>query len=221
MRKYNDTYRHKGMRRQLIKALRTKGVDNELLLEVMGNLPRHYFFDTGFDDWAYKDVAFPIGEEQTISQPYTVAYQTNLLQVQPGEKILEIGTGSGYQAAILHDLGAKVYTIERHEALYTKVEQLLKELGYYKIRTFLGDGYEGLEKFAPFDKILITAAPETTPHKLLKQLKIGGYMVFPKGGQDESQRMIRLTKTENKPIVEKFDFFRFVPMVRGVNPKNG
>ena len=118
MTNFKDTYRHRGMRRQLIKALRLKGIENERLLEVMGKLPRHYFFDTGFDDWAYKDVAFPIGEEQTISQPYTVAYQTNLLEVQRNDKILEVGTGSGYQAAILYELGARVYTIERHESLY-------------------------------------------------------------------------------------------------------
>jgi len=220
MSKYKDDYRHRGMRRQLIKSLEQKGINNQKLLDVMGKIPRHYFFDTGFDDWAYKDVAFPIGEEQTISQPYTVAYQTNLLDVQKYDKILEVGTGSGYQAVILHDLGAKVYTIERHQSLYTKTKELLNELGYEKIRTFLGDGYKGLPRYAPFDKILITAAPDKIPEALQEQLIVGGYMVFPLGGQKESQQMIRLTKTEGEPLIEKFDFFRFVPMVRGVSKSN-
>lgn len=217
MRKFIDTYRHRGMRRQLIKTLREKGVNNEKLLKVMGDLPRHYFFDTGFDDWAYKDVAFPIGEEQTISQPFTVAYQTNLLDIQPQDKILEVGTGSGYQAAILHDMGARVYTIERHESLYRRTSELLRELGYIKIRTFLGDGYLGLPRYAPFDKILITAAPSEIPVELQNQLKVGGYLVSPVGAQNESQQMIRLIKTESEPIIERYDYFKFVPMVKGVN----
>lgn len=217
MRKFIDTYRHRGMRRQLIKTLREKGVNNEKLLKVMGDLPRHYFFDTGFDDWAYKDVAFPIGEEQTISQPFTVAYQTNLLDIQPQDKILEVGTGSGYQAAILHDMGARVYTIERHESLYRRTSELLRELGYIKIRTFLGDGYQGLPRYAPFDKILITAAPSEIPVELQNQLKVGGYLVSPVGAQNESQQMIRLIKTEGEPVIERYDYFKFVPMVKGVN----
>lgn len=217
MTRFKDTYRHRGMRRQLIKTLRDKGIRNERLLNVMGELPRHYFFDTGFDDWAYKDVAFPIGEEQTISQPYTVAYQTNLLEVEEQDKILEVGTGSGYQAAILHDMGARVYTIERHESLYLRTTELLKDLGYVKIRTFHGDGYKGLLRFAPFDKILITAAPDAIPVELQNQLKVGGYLVCPVGAQNESQQMIRLTKTERDPIIERFDYFKFVPMVKGVN----
>ena len=217
MRKFIDTYRHRGMRRQLIKTLREKGVNNEKLLKVMGDLPRHYFFDTGFDDWAYKDVAFPIGEEQTISQPFTVAYQTNLLDIQPQDKILEVGTGSGYQAAILHDMGARVYTIERHESLYRRTSELLEELGYIKIRTFLGDGYQGLPRYAPFDKILITAAPSEIPAELQNQLKVGGYLVSPVGAQNESQQMIRLIKTDGEPVIERYDYFKFVPMVKGVN----
>ena len=217
MKEQKDTYRHRGMRRQLIKTLEGKGIENKKLLEVMGNIPRHYFFDSGFDDWAYKDSAFPIGEEQTISQPYTVAYQTNLLKVEKGDRILEVGTGSGYQAAILHDLGARVYTIERHESLYEKTRKRLESLGYGKIRTFLGDGFKGLPRFAPFDKILITAAPDNVPESLQEQLVVGGYMVFPLGGQNEAQQMIRMTRTEREPKVEKFDYFRFVPMVRGVN----
>lgn len=217
MRKFIDTYRHRGMRRQLIKTLREKGVKNEKLLKVMGDLPRHYFFDTGFDDWAYKDVAFPIGEEQTISQPFTVAYQTNLLDIQPQDKILEVGTGSGYQAAILHDMGARVYTIERHESLYRRTSELLRELGYIKIRTFLGDGYQGLPRYAPFDKILITAAPSEIPAELQNQLKVGGYLVSPVGAQNESQQMIRLIKTDGEPVIERYDYFKFVPMVKGVN----
>ncbi|HLU93430.1 MAG TPA: protein-L-isoaspartate(D-aspartate) O-methyltransferase [Membranihabitans sp.] len=221
MTNFKDTYRHRGMRRQLIKALRLKGIENERLLEVMGTLPRHFFFDTGFDDWAYKDVAFPIGEEQTISQPYTVAYQTNLLEVQRNDKILEVGTGSGYQAAILYELGARVYTIERHESLYEKTSKRLRELGYDKIRTYLGDGYKGLPRFAPFDKILITAAPDTIPEELQNQLALGGYLVCPLGGQNESQQMIRLTKTDHQPKIERFDYFRFVPMVKGVSRDPG
>ncbi len=217
MTKYKDTYRHRGMRRQLIRTLKEKGITNERLLEVMGAIPRHFFFDTGFDDWAYKDVAFPIGEEQTISQPYTVAYQTNLLGVKPHDKILEIGTGSGYQAAILHDLGARVYTIERHESLYEMTRKRLEDLGYHKIRTFLGDGYQGLPRFAPFDKILITAAPSAIPADLQEQLAIGGFLVCPVGEQEASQQMIRLTRTTGEPTIERFDYFRFVPMVKGVN----
>lgn len=221
MTSFRDTYRHRGMRRQLIKTLQEKGIQNERLLEVMGALPRHYFFDAGFDDWAYKDVAFPIGEEQTISQPFTVAYQTNLMEVRKNDKILEVGTGSGYQAAILCELGARVYTIERHESLYEKTNKRLRDLGYDKIRTFLGDGYQGLPRFAPFHKILITAAPDTIPEELQNQLTPGGFLVCPVGGQHESQQMIRLTKTDQDPVIERFDYFRFVPMVKGVSRDRG
>lgn len=220
-RQFTDTYRHKGMRRQLIRGLRKKGISDERVLQVIGTLPRHFFFDIGFDDWAYKDVAFPIGEEQTISQPYTVAYQSALLDIEKGDKVLEIGTGSGYQAAILHDLGGKVYTIERHESLFHKTRELLSQLGYYKIRTLLGDGFEGLESRAPFDKIIVTAAPDEIPEKLYKQLRIGGRLVFPLGGKDDHQQMIRMTRAAEGPDIEKFDFFRFVPMVPGVNKGSG
>lgn len=215
--KRTDSYRHKGMRRQLIRSLRKRGIRNEKLLGVMGNIPRHFFFDVGFDDWAYKDVAFPIGEEQTISQPYTVAYQTDLLEVEEGDRILEIGTGSGYQAAVLHDMGARVYTIERHESLFEKTRELLQELGYYKVRTFLGDGFAGLDRHAPFDKILITAAPAQIPEKLYRQLEQSGRMVFPLGEEDGFQQMIRMTRSPGEPVIERFDHFRFVPMVSGIN----
>jgi protein-L-isoaspartate(D-aspartate) O-methyltransferase len=212
-----DNYRHKGLRKKLVETLRKKGVTEERILTAIGKIPRHAFLDRAFEDWAYQDAAFPIGNEQTISQPYTVAYQTDLLEIQPKDKVLEIGTGSGYQAAVLAEMGAKIYTIERQKALFDKTNKLLKEMGYGQIRMFLKDGMEGLERFAPFDKILVTAAAKTIPKALKEQLAIGGLLVIPVGDQD-GQIMYRLTRIDQtKYETEKFDYFRFVPLLKGIN----
>lgn len=209
-----DTYRHKGLRKALIDSLRKKGIHNELILQAMSQLPRHWFLDAAFADWAYKDVPFPIGNEQTISQPYTVAFQTQLLEVQPKEKILEIGTGSGYQACILAMMNAKVYTLERQEDLVQKTNKLLESIGFGQIRTFYKDGFEGLPRFAPFDKILITCGAKEIPNALLAQLKVGGIMVIPLG--DKEQKMLRITKiSESEHKTEEFGYFRFVPLLKG------
>ncbi len=214
-----DSYRHKGLRKRLVREVKAKGISDTRILEVIGKIPRHFFLDSGFDDWAYKDVAFPIGEDQTISQPYTVAYQTQLLKVHQKDRIMEIGTGSGYQAAVLYELGARVYSIERQETLYVRTKGLLEKLGYGGIRTFLGDGFQGLERYAPFDKILLTAAPKSMPETLISQLESGGIIVFPMGKKDDAQQMIRITNTKPKLTIEKFDYFRFVPMVKGVRKR--
>ncbi len=210
-----DTFLHKGMRKKLIDTLRKKGINDEDILQAMQQLPRHFFMDTAFVKWAYTDKAFPIGNEQTISQPYTVAFQTQLLDVHPKEKILEIGTGSGYQAGILALLGARVFTIERQEALYHKAQKLLGKLDLGNIRFFFKDGYKGLPEYAPFDKILVTAGAETIPQNLLQQLNIGGKMVIPVG--KENQKMLVITKTgEEKYETKDYGHFRFVPFLSGV-----
>lgn len=200
---------------QLIETLRLEGVRNDKVLEAMSKVPRHLFLEKAFEEWAYKNVAFPIGCEQTISQPLTVAIQSGLLEVKKGDKILEVGTGSGYQACILSLLGAKVYTIERQSALFEKTDKLLRELGFGAIRTFLGDGYAGLPMFTPFDKILVTAGATMLPETLLNQLAVGGYLVIPIGG-DDSQTMWRYTKlTEGDIKSEAFGKFKFVPFLKG------
>lgn len=200
---------------QLIETLRLEGIRDEKVLEAMSKVPRHLFLEKAFEEWAYKNVAFPIGCEQTISQPLTVAIQSGLLEVKKGDKILEVGTGSGYQACILSLLGAKVYTIERQSALFEKTDKLLRELGFGAIRTFLGDGYAGLPMFAPFDKILVTAGATMLPDALLSQLAVGGYLVIPIGG-DESQTMWRYTKLAEGDIKsEAFGKFKFVPFLKG------
>lgn len=209
-----DNYRHKGMRKRLIDKLRKRGIDDERVLEVMGKLPRHYFLDRAFEEHAYEDKAFPIGNEQTISQPYTVAYQTVLLDVQPREKVLEIGTGSGYQAAILAMLGGRVYTVERQEVLYKRTKALLEQLQLGNIRCFFRDGSRGLPEYAPFDKIIVTAGAEEAPQALLEQLRIGGSMVIPIG--KKVQKMYRITRIAEKDFREEtFDRFRFVPFLAG------
>jgi protein-L-isoaspartate(D-aspartate) O-methyltransferase len=217
MRKFEDTYRHKGLRKKLVEVVRDKGITDEHVLKALNDLPRHFFMDSAFDEKAYEDKAFPIGEGQTISQPYTVAYQTQLLQVKAFEKVLEIGTGSAYQAAILATMGAQVYTIERQKKLFdlNRGFSFLKK--YPNIKFFYGDGYEGLPTYAPFDKVLITAAAPFIPPKLIDQLKPGGMMVLPLGG-GEVQRMMRITKLESGAIKEEvFDNFSFVPMLEGKN----
>ncbi|MDQ3141177.1 MAG: protein-L-isoaspartate(D-aspartate) O-methyltransferase [Bacteroidota bacterium] len=210
-----DSYRHKGLRNQLVQELAQKGINDDKVLEAIRRVPRHLFLDTAFEEWAYKDNAFPIDCNQTISQPYTVAFQTSLLNIKPKDKILEIGLGSGYQACVLSELGAKVYSIERHQALFQKTNQLLPTIGYQAIRTFHGDGYLGLSRFAPFDKILITAGAPEIPETLIDQLVPGGILVIPIGKKD-TQQMIRLFKgLDGKIKKETHGFFRFVPMLEG------
>jgi protein-L-isoaspartate(D-aspartate) O-methyltransferase len=214
MKTFEDSYKHKGLRRQLVEVIRKKGITDEKVLHAILHIPRHFFMDSAFDKIAYEDRAFPIAEGQTISQPYTVAYQTQLLEVKPFEKILEVGTGSGYQASVLAELGAQVYTIERQKKLYESIRQF----GWLKnpsIRFFYGDGYEGLPTYAPFDKIIVTAAAPSIPQKLVDQLKPGGKMVIPVG-EGKVQRMLRLSKSrEGEILEEEFDQFSFVPMVSG------
>ena len=207
-----DTYRHKGLRRKLSEEVRQKGIKDERVILAIETIPRHFFLDSSFVEFAYQDKPFPIGAGQTISQPYTVAFQTELLEIKKGEKVLEIGTGSGYQACVLLELGAKVFSIERHHSLYVKTKALLQKMGY-NARLFYGDGYKGLPAYAPFDKILITAAAPQVPPGLLQQLKIGGMMVVPVGSGG-TQTMMRITKLdENKFDQEDFGHFRFVPML--------
>ncbi|MBS1755410.1 MAG: protein-L-isoaspartate(D-aspartate) O-methyltransferase [Ferruginibacter sp.] len=217
MRKYEDSYQHKGLRKKLINLLREKGISDEQVLKAMEIIPRHYFLDSAFDKIAYEDRAFPISEGQTISQPYTVAYQTQLLQVKPNEKILEIGTGSIYQATVLAQMGAKVFTIERQKKLFEKTKQFVLKNQYPTIKFFYGDGYEGLPTYAPFDKVIITAAAPFIPPKLVQQLKPGGKMVIPVD-EGAHQRMLRITKNADETITEEaFENFSFVPMLTGKN----
>ena len=209
--RFIDTYRHQGLRRKLTELLRQKGIHDENVLKAINAVPRHYFFDSSFLEFAYEDKAFPIGSGQTISQPYTVAFQTELLQVQPSLRVLEIGTGSGYQACILAEMGAKVYTIERQKLLYDITKLILPKLNF-RIRPFYGDGYKGLPAHAPFDRILITAAAPFIPDALVAQLKVGGIMVVPVG--EDIQIMNRLRRiSETEVISEQHGSFRFVPML--------
>lgn len=215
MRQYEDTYRHKGLRKQLINTLKAKGITDERVLEAMNNLPRHFFLDTAFDAIAYEDRAFPIGEGQTISQPYTVAYQTQLLAVKPFDRVLEIGTGSAYQASVLAEMGAYVYTIERQKKLFDNNKTFIFKAKYPHLKFFYGDGFEGLPTYAPFDKVLITAAAPYIPEPLKQQLKPGGFMVIPVD-EGAAQRMLRLTKQADCSFREEaFEQFSFVPMLTG------
>lgn len=217
MRGLKDTYRHKGLRRQLVEELRQKGIEDENVLEAIGKVPRHWFLNTAFEEWAYRDVAFPIESDQTISQPLTVAIQSSILQVKKGQKVLEIGTGSGYQACVLIEMGAKVFSLERDELLHRTTSEKLKRMNYGQIRTYLKDGFEGLPRYAPYDKILVTAAAPAIPKVLLEQLKIGGVLVVPVGKGDV-QKMKRITRLgENKFDQEDFGNFRFVPFLKGLN----
>jgi protein-L-isoaspartate(D-aspartate) O-methyltransferase len=217
MRKFEDTYRHKGLRKQLVDVLREKGITDEGVLNAINNIPRHYFLDTALDHIAYEDRAFPISDGQTISQPYTVAYQTQLLKVKPNEKILEIGTGSIYQATVLAEMGTRVFTIERQKNLFDKTKQYIFKGKYPNLKFFYGDGFEGLPTYGPFDKVIITAAAPFIPPKLIDQLKPGGLMIIPleSGGH---QRMLRLTKSQDGTYEEEaFSNFSFVPMLSGRN----
>ena len=215
MRPIEDSYLHKGLRKSLVEIVRKKGITNEKVLAALQAVPRHFFLDSAFTNLAYEDRAFPIGEGQTISQPYTVAYQTQLLDIKPFDKVLEIGTGSAYQACVLAELGAKVFTIERQRKLFEQNKQFALLKQYPSIKLFFGDGYEGLPSYAPFDKVLVTAAAPYIPEKLVQQLKTGGTMVIPVN-EGDLQRMLRLTKqADGSTYEERFDLFSFVPMMEG------
>jgi len=210
--KFIDNYREKGARKRLVDILKKKGIEDEAVLRAIGKVPRHFFFDETFWNKAYNDIAFPIGEGQTISQPYTVAYQTQLLHIHKGDKVLEIGTGSGYQTCILMELGAEVYTIERQEKLYERTIQVLPYMGY-EPHFFLGDGSKGIPEHAPYDKILVTAGAPWVPDVLLKQLTIGGILVIPVGDEQSQKMMTVLRVAENNYERIELDTFRFVPLV--------
>lgn len=216
MRRFEDSYRHKGLRKKLVDTLRSKGITDELVLEAISQLPRHYFLDTAFDEIAYEDRAFPIDAGQTISQPYTVAYQSQLLEIKPYDKVLEIGTGSSYQACVLAEMNAQVYTIERQKKLFDFNKTAFPFLKkYLQIKFFFGDGFEGLPTYAPFDKVIITAAAPFVPPKLIDQMKAGAKMVIPVD-EGDAQRMKRLTKQQDGTYTEElFDAFSFVPMLGG------
>jgi len=215
MRPTEDTYRHKGLRKKLVDTIKSKGITDEKVLHAIERIPRHFFLDSAFDEVAYEDKAFPIAEKQTISQPYTVAYQTQLLEVKPFDKVLEIGTGSAYQACVLADMGAQVYTIERQKKLFDSNKNFSFIRKYPNIKFFYGDGYEGLPTFAPFDKVLITAAAPDVPKKLVEQMKVGGMMVIPVGTGD-IQIMKRYVKQSDGSLLEQvYDRFSFVPMLSG------
>lgn len=208
-----DSFRHQGLRRQLVAQLQEKGIRSESVLNAIGKIPRHFFMDNAFLEFAYQDKAFPIACGQTISQPFTVAYQTQLLDPMKGEKILEIGTGSGYQSAVLAELGAKVYTVERHKSLHDETRKRLDLLNYFSIKTFYGDGFKGLPAYAPFDKILVTCGAPEIPALLIEQLKVGGILVIPVGPLSEQVMTTLIKKPGGETEVIKFDTFRFVPML--------
>ncbi len=208
-----DSYRHKGMRNKLVESIEKKGIKNKNILDAINKIPRHLFLDSSFVEYAYEDKPFPIGSGQTISQPYTVAFQTEILDISKGNKVLEIGSGSGYQACVLEEIGAKVFSIERQRKLYHKTKEFIGNLGY-KVKFFYGDGFKGVPMFAPYDRILITAAAPEIPKELIQQLKPGGKLVIPLGKGDV-QTMLRLTKLQNGEIIEEtFGAFRFVPMLK-------
>ncbi len=210
----NETYRHKGLRRKLADGLRQKGIKDEKVIEAINAVPRHLFMDSGFVNFAYKDQAFPIGEGQTISQPYTVAYQTELLEVQRGDKILEIGTGSGYQAAVLIEMGAKVFSIERKRGLFLRAQSLLPKIGYHP-HFFYGDGFKGLPSYSLFDKIIITAGVHEVPTRLLEQLKLDGIMVVPLGKENNQTMTVIKKVSEGEKEITEHGHFIFVPMLKG------
>jgi protein-L-isoaspartate(D-aspartate) O-methyltransferase len=211
-----DSYRHKGLRKKLIDTIRSKGIIDEKVLAAIGRVPRHLFMDSSFINFSYTDKAFPISAGQTISQPYTVAFQTELLEVKKHLKVLEVGTGSGYQTAVLLELGARVYTIERQRQLFLDAQKTLGLLNY-KPTFFFGDGYEGLPAYAPFDRILVTAAALEIPQSLLDQLAIGGILVVPEGDR-HGQRMVRvIRKSEDQFNRSEHGHFSFVPLLRGKN----
>lgn len=200
----------------MIDTLREAGFRDEAVLAALQQVPRHFFLDKAFEEWAYQNIAFPIGSGQTISQPLTVAIQTSLLEIRTGQKVLEVGTGSGYQASVLATLGAKVYTIERQSAIFTRTDALLRDIGFGMVRTFLGDGYAGLPRFAPFDHILVTAGATELPEELARQLAVGGHLVIPIG-DEATQVMWRYTRQADGTLpAEEFGRFKFVPFLKGV-----
>jgi len=211
-----DSYQHKGMRKRLVELLKDKGITDEKVLSAINIVPRHYFMESAFLNFAYKDQAFPIGAGQTISQPYTVAFQTQLLEIKPYEKVLEIGTGSGYQTAVLIEMGAKVFTIERQRELYLKTSKFLPELGYIP-QFFLDDGFEGKPTYGPFDKILVTAGAKEIPVKLLQQLKVGGRMVIPHGDNAQQTMLLFIRKSESEFERSEHGSFAFVPLLKGID----
>jgi protein-L-isoaspartate(D-aspartate) O-methyltransferase len=207
-----DSYKHKGLRRKLVAEISEKGITDKNVLAAIEKIPRHLFMDSSFLEFAYVDKAFPIGEGQTISQPYTVAFQTQLLEIKKGEKILEVGTGSGYQSCVLIEMGAKVFTIERIKSLYDKSKLFLPSIDYHP-KMFFGDGYKGLPAYAPFDKIIVTAGAPQIPDVLIKQMKTGGRLVIPVGDGD-IQVMTTITKiSESKTEKKELGTFRFVPLL--------
>lgn len=208
-----DAYKHQGLRRQLVALLKAKGIADEVVLEAIGKVPRHYFMDGQFDHFAYKDMAFKIGAGQTISQPYTVAVQTILLQVTKGMKVLEIGTGSGYQASILMELGVKLFSIERQRSLFDTSKKILGEMSY-KPKLFFGDGFAGLPAFAPFDRIIVTCGAPGIPQKLVEQLKPGGRMVIPVGEGDTQIMKLVIKNEDGTYTEEEHGQFKFVPMLK-------
>jgi protein-L-isoaspartate(D-aspartate) O-methyltransferase len=207
----NDTYRHKGLRRQLAGLLKEKGIENEEVLRAIEAVPRHLFLNSSFIERAYEDIAFPIGAGQTISRPHTVAFQTELLELKKGEKVLEIGTGSGYQTSVLLEMGVKVFTIERQKTLFDLTKTFLPSIGYNP-KFFYGDGYKGLPIFAPFDKIIITAGAPIVPDALLEQLKVGGIMIIPLGDKVQIMTMIKKIAPKKFEMVE-YGEFKFVPLL--------
>jgi protein-L-isoaspartate(D-aspartate) O-methyltransferase len=206
-----DNYRQRGLRNKLVKKLQEKGISDDRVLAAIGKVPRHAFFDDALLNHAYEDKAFPIGEGQTISQPYTVAFQTEKLKIQPGDKVLEIGTGSGYQAAVLLEMGAKVYTIEYNRTLFERTRDFLPQLGYNPY-FFFGDGSKGIPAKAPYHKIIVTAGAPVVPSALTDQLAEGGVLLIPVGDR-ERQKMLRITKIKSELKTEEFDFFAFVPLL--------
>ncbi len=209
-----DSFQHKGLRKKLVELIKSKGIGDVAVLSAINKVPRHLFMDSSFINFSYSDQAFPIGSGQTISQPYTVAFQSSLLEIKPMEKVLEVGTGSGYQAAVLLEMGAKVYTIERQRDLFMRAQSTLKMLGY-KPHFFYGDGYEGVPSYQPYDKILVTAAAPEVPNKLLEQLKVGGVLVIPVGG-DKGQSMVKIVRESESSFVRtEHGAFAFVPLLKG------
>ncbi|WP_300441815.1 protein-L-isoaspartate(D-aspartate) O-methyltransferase [Christiangramia sp.] len=211
-----DTYRHQGKRQQLVRTVKKKGITDEKVIAAIGKIPRHLFMDSSFEDHAYQDKAFPIAADQTISQPYTVAFQTELLEIKKGDKVLEVGTGSGYQTAVLCELGAKVYSIERQRELYKKTKTFLSKLGYRPKHLSFGDGYKGIPEYAPYEKIIVTAGAPEVPKDLLSQLKVGGRMVIPVGTEVQTMTLF-IRKSAKEFDRKEFGAFRFVPLLEDKN----
>lgn len=208
----NDTFKHQGMRRKLVEEVKKKGIVDEKVLQAISEVPRHLFMDKAFLEYSYQDKAFPIEAGQTISQPYTVAYQTQLLLLEKGMKVLEIGTGSGYQTSVLFKMGVKVFSIERHKILFSNTQKLLSDLNY-NVKLFYGDGFKGLPTFAPFDRIIVTCGAREIPGELVKQLVNGGILVIPLGPENEQVMTTLVKKDEKTNEIFSFEKFRFVPML--------